>query len=589
MTTDFFDHSNVGETFAARVAAHPDRVALTIRRSGSEPESLTFAELHRRALVRAADLGARLAPGARVLLALPTSAEFVEAYLACLTAGLTAVPVPVPGGSAHASARVASIVRDCGPGLVLTVAEEQERLADWLAAEDAAVPVEAVLPVPADAPAAAWSGPAPNRDTVGVLQYSSGSTGTPKGVMLSHGNIAANARAFSGDQQLGPDDCFGNWIPMHHDMGLFCQLTTALLIGAESVLMPPSDFVKRPVEWLRLMTEHRTTVTAAPNFAFELCLRLVRTEQLAELDLSALRFVANGSEPVHAPTLTAFTERFAAAGLPAAAVAPGYGLAEATVFVTAKLPERVATVLTVDPADAERGVITRTASGRDLVGLGRPGGFEMLVVDPADRRALPDGRVGELWLRGDSIGSGYWNRPEVSAQVFDARVSGDEDGPGWLRTGDLGAVIDGELFITGRLKELIVLRGRNLYPQDLEQEAREAHRGLVGFFGAAFPVAAPEERVVLVHEVDPKLDPAELPAVAAAVRQRLTAAVGAPVLNVVLVRRGSVRRTTSGKIQRGTMREEFLAGALTEVHTELEPGVRALVDSLAPQRLEEAA
>ncbi|RPE33069.1 fatty acyl-AMP ligase [Kitasatospora cineracea] len=593
MTTDFFGHRNVGDALAARAAAHPDRTALTIHRgsAGPAPESLTFAELHRRARLRAAALADRFAPGGRVLLALPTSTEFVEVYLGCLLAGLVAVPVPVPGGSAHATARVAAVVRDCTPGLVLATGQDRAALCEWLLTQDLDVPVEAVAPVgdgPANGPHPLPDLPDTGPDTLGVLQYSSGSTGTPKGVMLSHGNILANARAFSTDCGIGPDDRFGNWIPLHHDMGLFTQLSTALLLGATSVLMPPAEFVKRPVEWLRMMDRHRITVTAAPNFAFDLCLRLVTDQHLAELDLSALKFLANGSEPIHAPTLTAFADRFAAAGLARTAVSPGYGLAEATVFVCAKAPGTDPTVRTVDPAAAERGTVRPAEQGRPLVGLGLPGGFESRIVDPDTRRVLPDGAVGELWLRGDSVGSGYWNRPDLTEEVFGARTA-DGDGRRWLRTGDLGTLLDGELFLTGRLKEMLVLRGRNLFPQDLEQEARAAHPALNGFFGAAFPVPAPDERVVLVHEIDPRVrgnGPAE---VAAAVKQRLTAELGAPMRNVVLVRRGSVRRTTSGKVQRTAMREEFLAGALSVVHAELEPAVRMLLPAEAAEAAEAGA
>jgi acyl-CoA synthetase (AMP-forming)/AMP-acid ligase II len=414
------------------------------------------------------------------------------------------------------------------------------------------------------------------------LQYSSGSTDTPKGVMLGHGSVLANVRTISRACDVGPRDCFANWIPLHHDMGLLCQLTAALLLGASSVLMPPVDFVKHPVEWLRMLDHYRATVTAVPNFAFELCLRLVTEAQMAELDLSAMRVILNGSEPIHAPTLTAFTSRFARAGLSATAMKPAYGLAEATVFVSGEAPGNTARVLTVDPAAAERGEIVPAAEGRSLVGLGAPeGSFQARIVDPHTRRALPDGKVGELWLSGPSVGSGYWNRPDLSARIFRARlVDAPEPGAGWLRTGDLGCFLDGELYLTGRLKELMILRGRNLYPQDLELEARAAHDALVGLLGAAFSVPAPDERVVLVHEVSPNLDPAELPLVAAAVRRRLTGSVGAPVRNVVLVRRGTVRRTTSGKIRRGAMREEFLAGQLTVTHRELEPAVARLVAAL---------
>ncbi|AUG78205.1 Non-ribosomal peptide synthetase [Kitasatospora sp. MMS16-BH015] len=587
MTIDITGHATFAAAFTAQVAAQPDRLAVAVTTGSADPapQLLSFAELDRRARVRARELSARLSPGARVILALPTSVEFVETYTACLLAGLVAVPVPVPGRSSHASGRVGSIIQDCSAELVLTLAEEVETLAGWLYGQGLGeVAFEAVAPVPADADASDWTAPVPAATTIGVLQYSSGSTGTPKGVMLSQGNIVANVQALADCCELGPEDRFGGWIPMHHDMGLFTQLSAGLLLGLGCVLMPPGEFVKRPIEWLRVLDAYDVTVSAGPDFAFDLSTRLVTEEQLKTVDLSKLRSVLNGSEPIHAPTLAAFSARFAAAGLRPEAVAPGYGLAEATVFVSCKAPAPQPTVLTVDPAAAERGELLVAAQGRQIVGCGVPTGLEARIADPETGRELPAGRIGELWLRGPSVGHGYWNRPEQSDAVFNAVLDPAEGEPtsGWLRTGDLCCLIGGELFITGRLKEMMVVRGRNLFPQDLEQEARAASPALTGFFGAAFAVPAPDERVVLVHEVAPATPREELPKVAGAVRQRLSAVLGAPARNVVLVRRGSIRRTTSGKIQRTAMRDLFLAGELTSVHCELEPAVERLLAEARP-------
>jgi acyl-CoA synthetase (AMP-forming)/AMP-acid ligase II len=240
------------------------------------------------------------------------------------------------------------------------------------------------------------------------------------------------------------------------------------------------------------------------------------------------------------------------------------------------------TVLVVDPNDldaAEHPRLRPTAGGkgREVVGHGLPRGLRVRIVDPRSREPLPDGAVGEIWLRGPGIGRGYWNQPELTARTFSARLADVDDQPSWLRTGDLGALLDGELYVTGRIKELIIVRGRNILPQDLEQEARAAHKALVGHIGAAFGVAAPDERIVLVHAVDTRTPAGELPAVAAAVVRRLTIAFGVPVRNVVLVRRTAIHRTTSGKIKRGAMRERFLAGEIDALHAELEPSVRRLI------------
>lgn len=584
---DLVSHRNVGDAFAERVAAHPQRTAVTIYRgaAAADHESLTFAELARRAERRAAGLAARLAPGERVLIALPTCTEFVELYLACLLAGLVAVPVPAPGGAANTVERIAAIAADCAPGLAVTTGADREALAERLREQGLGhIPVEEAGDAEAGtAPASCVQARRPDRDTLAVLQYSSGSTGSPKGAMLAHGNILANIQAFAEGGAVGSDDVFGIWLPLHHDMGLFGQLTTALLFGAPIVLMQPTDFVRRPVEWFRMLDRYGITVTASPNFAFDLCVRLITDEMLDRIDLSRLRVAFNGSEPIHVPTVTAFTKRFADVGLRPEVVSPAYGMAEVTVFASANPAGVTATVIVADPRrleSAEQPELRPTGGeGKEIIGVGWPPALDLRIVDPRTRQELPDHAIGEVWLRGPSVGSGYWNLPELSVRNFQARLAGDDStdsGAGWLRTGDLGTVVDGELFITGRIKEMVIVRGRNLFPQDLEQEARAAHQGLVGYVGAAFGVIAPDERVVLVHEVSPKLPDVELPAVAAAVTQRLTVAFGVPVRNILLVRRGTVRRTTSGKIQRGTMRERFLAGDIEALHAELEPEVRRI-------------
>ncbi|CAL9632487.1 4-hydroxyphenylalkanoate adenylyltransferase [Streptomyces sp. enrichment culture] len=584
MTPDLTGYRSLGEAFAARVAEFPERTAVTLYGGSTAPEheSITFAELARRSRVRADDLSRRLAPGERVLIALPTSTEFVEVYLACLSAGLVAVPSPMPGGSASAGERIAAIAADCSPGLTVTTDAAQADVTAHLREHGLdGLSVEAVRPAgaePVSGPGA--GGRAVDRGTDAVLQYSSGSTGSPNGVILTHGAILTNVAAFTTHLGLGPEDRFGSWLPVHHDMGLFSQLTTALLCGAPITLMQPTLFIRRPVEWLRMLDRFRVTCTGAPNFAYDLCTRLITDEMTEGLDLSALRYTYNGAEPIHVPTVEAFTERFARTGLGSRAHSPGYGLAESTAYVACVTDDTRPTVLTVDPLrleSGERPELRRApaGTGRQLIGVGRPDAFDVRIVDPRTREPLPEGGVGEIWLRGESIGRGYWNKPELSARVFDARLLGADDGPGWLRTGDLGALVDGELFVTGRLKELLIVHGRNLFPQDVEQEARAAHQALGGQIGAAFGIGAPDERVVLVHEVHPRTPKSELPEVVTAVTRRLSRSFGLPVRNIVLVRRGTVRRTTSGKIRRTAMRERFLAGDMHVLHAELEPALRA--------------
>ncbi|WP_327320530.1 fatty acyl-AMP ligase [Streptomyces sp. NBC_01235] len=587
MTFDLASRHSLGDAFEERVAARSDAVALTLHRgAAAEPESVTYAELARRARLRASALAARLAPGKRVILALPTGIVFAEYYLGCLMAGLVCVPVPAPGGSARAAERITVIAADCDPELIVAAESDVAALVDGFAgAGSAATAVEAAAPAgPGVADGLPADRPRPHRGTPAVIQYSSGSTGTPRGVVLAHGTILDNVQAMHESGGIGPDDRFGSWLPLHHDMGLFAMLSAPLVFGAPLALMAPSDFVRRPVEWLRMLDRYRVTVTAAPDFAFDLCLRAIPDAAIEGLDLSELDFLLDGSEPINAATIAAFSARFARAGLGPDVIAPCYGMAECTAYVSAKpragqVPVMQADVAALSRAEGPELRPTAVGVGRALVGCGIPSG-DAAIVDPATRRALAPGRIGEIWLRVPGIGLGYWGHPELSACTFDVRLEdADAEGAvgsgtgGWLRTGDLGALIDGQLYITGRLKEVLIVRGRNLFPQDLEQHARSVHEALAGFVGAAFSVPAPDERIVLVHEVNPTLRSAEFPGVAAAVADCLTVEFGVPVRNILLVRRGSIHRTTSGKVQRTAMRERFLAGEITALHTELEPAL----------------
>lgn len=577
MTVDIVGHRNLGDAFLAAADARPERVALTVVHGAeADPkEALTFAELADRVRARAAVLADRLPPGERVLMALPTGTDFVQTYVSCLLAGLVVVPAPAPGGSAIAVARLAAIADDCAPGLVVTTAEDRTVVAEQLAGRAAAVCAPGELaPGPGAGSRPDPDRPVPGHDALAIIQYSSGSTAAPRGVMLSHGDVLSNLQAMQGATTLGPQDVFGSWLPLYHDFGLFVQFTAALLYGASTVLMQPSEFVRRPASWLRMMSRYRVTATSAPNFSFDLCLRLISDEQLDGVDLSPLRFLCNGSEPINAAAMTTFTKRFAAFGLRPEAMTPGYGMAETTVYVSCVPLDREPPVLVADVAALESGsrpeLRPAGGPGREIVALGGARGFRLRVVDRDTRAVLPDGAIGEVWLNGPGIGRGYWERPELTEATFGGRLTAADDPSDlervWLRTGDLGALVDGDLYVTGRTKEVMIVRGRNLFPHDIEQQARAAHPALVGFVGAAFGVSDPDERVVLVHEVSPGTRAEELRVVAAAVEKHLATVFGVAVGNVVLVRRGTVPRTTSGKIQRVAMRERFLAGGVTPLH-----------------------
>lgn len=535
-------------------------------------ETLTYAGLDRDARRLAVVLRERLSTGDRVLLPLTTGLGFARGFLGCLYAGMVGVPAPPPDDGKHRSRRLAGIARDADVSAVITDAAELPAVSTWAGA----VGLDRAWCLAADGDDGVgdpdtWTIPTIGRDSLALLQYTSGSTSEPKGVMVTNENLLHNADTMG--QAMGRPAAvrFGGWGPLFHDMGL-AMLLKPLILAGTSVLMTPTSFLKRPHSWLRMIDRFDVSFSPAPNFAYDLCTRQVTDEQVAELDLSRWDYAANGSEPVDAGTLDRFAHRFAPAGLRASALCPVYGLAEATVYVSG---------VSLNPP-----VRSRLGGSRDRVSCGVPAEFDVRIVDPAGGEVVPDGREGEIWLRGPSVAAGYWRRDAPSF----AAVTADGDA-GYLRTGDLGVRSDGELFVTGRLKDLIIVHGRNLYPQDLEHEARLLADELASVVGAAFEV---DDRIVLVHEVRGRPDRARLAEIAAEVSRSIATVFGVTVGGVVLVRKGTVLRTTSGKVRRAAMRERFLAGAVDPLYERVDPSllrawlagrVAAYVD-LAPEQID---
>jgi len=551
--------------------------------AGTVEERLSYADLDAAARSLAVRLRSHGAQGQPVLLLHPQGPEFLKAFVGCLYAGAIAVPAPLPGDRGERLHRVSGIIKDTGARLVLTDAASAAEVSLWLAMETRA---EAVVlasdVVGATSAAQDWEPPATGPDDLAFLQYTSGSTTRPRGVMVSHRNLLANEAAIGRALGTSSADRFGSWLPHYHDMGLIAHLLHPLWLGSASVQMSATAFVKRPVNWLRMISEHGVTVGGGPNFCYDLCLRRVTDAQLAGLDLSGWRLALNGAEPVRADTLDAFAARFAAAGLRPGSMYPAYGLAEATLVVSGTTPGAPYRHRAVDPAALERDELRAPAPGeasRTLVSSGPVDqDFDLRIVDPVSGSPLPGGRVGEIWLRGDSVAQGYWRRPSETAHTFHAVLAGGDSG--FLRTGDLGVVEDGELYVTGRLKDVIILNGRNIYPQDVEWAVREIDPALGAGGGAVFTVDADREQLVIVHEVRvPHTDTARLQDLTCRIQTLAGRDFDVPVGNVVLVRPGTLRRTTSGKIQRALMRKLFLRGGLSSLHEVLDPAVRALVDA----------
>ncbi|MFE0254768.1 fatty acyl-AMP ligase [Streptomyces sp. NPDC059010] len=563
-------------TLREQAARNPQQPAVTFVSDFSDISRTVRdrAELDLHARRIASWLQERFSPGDRALLLYSPGIEFTTAFCACVYAGVIAVPAPLPGRYRHERRRLAAIARDAGVRTVLTQRGDLPDVEKWVAEEGI---VGAVChPTDAgDGDPDTWTTPEVTPETLALLQYTSGSTGDPKGVMVTHGNLVANVdrmvRMFGNDSGTA----YGGWIPLYHDMGLIGLMLPGLLSGRGYVQMDPMSFLRRPYHWLRMLDACDVNFTAAPDFGYEMCVRRVTDEQLATLDLSRVK-AANGSEPVRADVVTAFIERFAAAGLRPEGLIPVYGLAEATLMAsgtTGRPPLRTeadAAALEnreLRPADG-------TEASRVLVGCGAPSGSDVLIVHPDTGDALPDGHIGEIWLDGPCVTAGYWENEDATDATFRAYAS-DGRGP-FLRTGDLGGLLDGDLYITGRRKDVLVLHGRNLHPADIEYELRSQHEELEGLHGAAFMVGHDDgvdtaPAIVAVHEIRAHWGAERLGQIAVDMKQTVAREFGVPVAAVALVRPGGVRRTTSGKVQRSAMRALYLAGELDTLHLAEDP------------------
>jgi len=556
------------ETLLDRLNRHAlERPAATVFRfldaDGACVEEMSFAQLRESALRIAHVVHEGLAPGDRALVLYPPGLEFIRVFVACLYAGIVPVPVYLPNMRQDNWDRLAAIARDSGSRALFGDATSLDGAVHRLA--DAGVSsVRALTPVArANAPAMPAS-PTVDLETVAFLQYTSGSTGDPKGVVVTHANIADNERRIEALFGHDTSTIVVGWLPQYHDMGLIGNILQPLWLGATAVLMSPVAFLQKPVRWLEAVSRWGATTSGAPDFAYRLCAERVSAEDKAGLDLSRWTLAFNGAEPVRQATLDAFAEAFAGCGFDQRAFYPCYGLAESTLIATGGQRLHGAVTRHFERGSVEAGfptpVAVSTAPGDRaevaLVSSGQASDDERLrIVDPGTGRECAVGAVGEIWLAGPSVARGYWNRTELTCETFEAM----HDGRRWLRTGDLGFVLDGELFVTGRLKDLVIIRGRNYYPQDVEGALQARFASLRTGGGACFAVLdGDEERMALVHEVERgALRGVDLGALAEEIAQHIVESFGVRPLGVTLIKPTALPRTSSGKVRRITCRGRF--------------------------------
>jgi acyl-CoA synthetase (AMP-forming)/AMP-acid ligase II len=562
------------EVLSHRAAELGDRMLFRFLNSrGLVAGELTYAGLQRDAARIGGQLQQFAAPGARALLLYPPGLDFIRAFFACLYAGITPAPAypPVVTRKENAFRRMKSILTNAEPVAILGT----QSICDMLAQQEAEWRVEqpvrlvATDTLAADA-SADWQPSAVTTDSLALLQYTSGSTGDPRGVMVTHGNLIHNLGlirdAFGADDQaIGVF-----WLPFHHDMGLIGGMLSTAFCGGTSTLFAPIDFVQRPFRWLEQISTTKATVSGGPNFAYDECVRRITPEQRATLDLSSWKLAFCGAEPVKRDTMAAFVETFAPCGFRAESLYPCYGLAESTLMVTGPNRNMPVRLDTVDKAAEalEQCADKGPHAARVPCGVAR-GDLRVLVVNPESGTPAADNVVGEVWVSGGSVAQGYWNRPQETEEVFGAKLA-DGSGP-FLRTGDLGFFHDGQLHIAGRLKDLIIICGRNVYPEDIETTVTQCHTALRPNACAAFAVEEEQgECLVVVAEVDHRAlakaaggpDAIEPAAIVNAIRRAVFDAHELSPKRVVLVRALSVPRTTSGKIRRRACRDLFLADEL---------------------------
>ncbi len=556
----------------------PESAAFTFLPDGDDlPMSLAFVALDVRARAIAAYLQTKGGTGARALLFYPNGLDFVAAYLGCLYAGVVPVPSPPPTRPfRRVLPRIRGIVESCTPRFAIahssTVSFTAHAFGDapelasleWIANDEVSLGL-----------ADEWREPSIDADTLGVVQYTSGSTSVPKGVLVTHGNLLQSCSMLDRAWNHDETSVMVSWLPTFHDMGLVYGMLTPLFKGFHCVMMTPGSFVRRPVRWLEALTRHRGTHAIAPNFGYDLCVRKIASEQCGALDLSSWRVAASGAEPIRKQTLESFCNKFRPYWLRRTSMVTAYGLAESTLAVTGSSPDRFPTIVEVERDGEPNGV-------RSVVSVGSPLADTVIaIVDPESRLRHPDGKVGEVWIGGPSVAKGYLGLENETARTFHARVADTGEGP-FLRTGDLGFMRDGELYICGRLKDLIIVRGRNHHPEDIEATVERSHPSVRLSSTAAIGIDDDgEEQLVLLVELEKNGAREDIAAVTESIRSEIAFQHEIEPARIVFLQAGTIARTSSGKIQRASCRAAYRERTLSVIQAaSAAPMTEAIVSDL---------
>jgi fatty acid CoA ligase FadD28 len=574
--------TSILDLMCERASLQPDDTAFTFidyeQDWAGVAENLTWSQLYRRTLNVARELRHCGSTGDRAVILAPQGFDYIVAFFGALQAGQIAVPLSVPLGGVS-DERVSSVLRDALPSVILTTSPVAGTVAEYLKSQSGASAPSVVEVDLLDLDAPTGSGARDeNYPSTAYLQYTSGSTRQPAGVMMSHRNLLSNFEQLMSDyfadhgKVAPPDTTIVSWLPFYHDMGLYLGMCGPVLAGIPAVLTSPVAFLQRPARWIQLMASNSRAYSAAPNFAFELSVRKTSDDDMAGLDLSDVLLIVTGSERVHPATLRRFTQRFARFNLREEVIRPSYGLAEATVYVATRAAAQPPAIVRFDSEKLTAGKAERceSGSGTPLVSFGMPQSPMIRIVDPETGIECPARTVGEIWVHGENVATGYWRKPHETESTFGGRLvapsAGTPEGP-WLRTGDLGFVFDDELFIIGRIKDLLIVYGRNHSPDDIEATVQEITRGRCA------AIAVPDdqtEKLVVIIEVKKRGESHEeaadkLTVIKRDVTSTISNSHGLGVADLVVVAPGSIPITTSGKVRRAACVEQYRHGQFTRL------------------------